>query len=295
MRKYEITECPEFEQLEALVAGKLPADEAEKISMHLQQCGDCRELYESIKELGTDYIDDVTEKINAKIDKRAAVINGTKKSVVFTLSKYAVAAAIVGVGIFGVYKLSDKTQPTVTDSAVAVSEQEDNQEVAVIEEQNVVAEESVQVKSNDKKPDISWEDEVSYAKRSGNNRHEAQVVSDNTVTLRGTDSKEVTEQLTRSTKVKNVDVEKINSKLASATKFMSEGEFFDAKDELEDILNQDPENQIALKKLGICNMNLKYYNQAINVFKRIKVSDTIEKREIDGYIKTCTENLNKGK
>ena len=286
-----ILTCPDFEDIEKLLRGELSQKKRIEVLEHIEKCSDCKEIYETLKELGVEQVQEASERINQKIDKRAQSISHKKKNTkVFSFFKYAAAAAVVGLAYFGIKNL--KSDPETTFSGtVAVNDDEPNTSPA----QEILSEEE------SKTPQIN-EEEVITSSPSKENSIEKKETKEKVIPVK-TRTQEPTpekEELTRGGKIipvtrtlqeGNVDTAKINSKMAKAIKLMQQEEYFDAKEYLEDIINLIPQDHKALKNLAICNFKLKYYRQAVSIFKKLKPKNEEEKLEIEKYIEECTQNL----
>lgn len=281
--------CPSFEELEKLANGELTAARASELKSHIASCSDCRDFYDGIKELGTDFIDSAAADINERIDLRVEQLSRPKKSIVLKFTKYAAAAAIAGLAVFATYKLADNKpaesagEVAIVDSVADEPKQESKEAVTLPAEEIAVQPE---VKKEEK---AAMHSEAVAGKESTSSEG---YVADSEIILRGRADQDVSGQLqnTRGWS-KPVDASKFVEKIKSADSFILSGDYFEAKDALEDVLNEDPNNYEAYKKLGICNMKLGYYSQALDNFNHLMPQTQAEKDEINGYIKVCKQNI----
>ncbi len=287
-----ILTCPDFEDIEKLLRGELSQKKRTEVSEHIEKCPDCKEIYETLKELGVEQVQEASERINEKIDKRAQSVSPKKKNTkVFSLFKYAAAAAVVGIAYLGIKNL--KSDPETTFSGtVAVNDDEPNtstptQEIVAEEEPKTLqVNEDEVITSSPSKENTIEKKEIKEKKTPEKPKTQTPAIEKEEITRGGN-----VVPVTRTLQDGNVDTAKINSKMAKAIKLMQQEEYFDAKEYLEDIINLIPQDHKALKNLAICNFKLKYYRQAVSIFKKLKPKNEEEKLEIEKYIEECTQNL----
>lgn len=289
--------CPDIEKLEKLAQGKLPDNEAAAIRQHLSGCSNCRDLYEALQEVDNDFVDSALPEINSRISLRAEQIKTNKGKVVKMIVKYVAAASIAGVCAWGISNVADSDQYNNDFSLVQedVKETPNNSDEASSQNQLVVeksekTEETAQQTTNANNESTSQKKNQMPVENVPSKRSDPTKTTEPEIVVRGGESiKGGNMGRTRSTI--SVDTIKVNKLMSAAMILFEGGEYYEAKEAFEDILNEDPNNNKAIKCLAICDFNLKYYSQALQNFKRVKPSSTKECREIDDYIEECNKNI----
>lgn len=294
--------CPDIESLEKLAQGKLPDDQAVEIRQHLSECSNCRDLYEALQDVDNDFVNSALPEINSRISSRAEQIKSNKGKVVKMIAKYVAAASIAGVCAWGISNIDDKGNSNNDFSLVQEEEvktPQKNDEASspnqpIIESSEKKEEASQPTTSNDTKESTSVSQKKNQVpvENVPSKRSEPSKDSETEIVVRGGESvKGVNTGRSRSTI--SVDSIKVNKLMDAAMILFEAGEYYEAKEAFEDILNEDPNNNKAIKRLAICDFNLKYYSQALQNFRRVKPSSTKECREIDDYIEECNKNIKK--
>ncbi len=91
---------------------------------------------------------------------------------------------------------------------------------------------------------------------------------------------------------KVVNTDKVEKLMVDAVRFYDEGNYTVAKAVLERIVDEDPGNNDAVKKLALCDFYLHNYGQSLKNLRRVVPKDEKERREIEGYIDECFKHMN---
>jgi len=275
--------CPSCEQLEQLAFGKMPMCEQQEMLDHISNCRECRDIYEAFKEADPVSVDAAEREIGSRIDARISQLRSGKSSgrVIKLVAKCAAAASIVGLGIWAVNNM-DTGKSVMDDNAVAYTDFEGKADdaVDVSDAGNIEAPSRMSMNISDRKCDVHNDDNtpVIRAAESGSE----------VLTCGGAASTVIPQAQVPKTKVDNAMV---SAMLNDASQLIVKGEYLDAKDIVEDALNQDPDNNKGLRLMGICNLNLKYYSNAISCFRKVKPATKAEAEQIANYIKECEDHL----
>ncbi len=289
MTTFNITNnnCISVELLEQLAHGNVPIDRQQQMMDHISHCRDCREIYEAFKQADAEAVDRAEREIGALIDERVSMTKAEKPAgrIIKLVAKYAAAASIVGIGIWGFIKIDSGKYSLHNDSEAYLD-----------------VDESWRDATEDIKSEVADASDAPVNRSlkigAGNSK-----VDDNTPVLRNLDD-ESDKIVTRGNNQKSalpshssqqirIDEAKVSQMISEANQLLVSGEYLDAKDILEDAINQDPKNSKALRLLGICNLNLKYYSNAIDCFKKVKPASKAEAEQIANYIKECEEKIMK--
>lgn len=123
----DIEHCLTFVQFDDYAKGRLAPEEMEALRQHMEKCPDCRDIYEALKELDEEYLTEAITELDTRIDSRAEAIRTedtvedkrpAKGSVIKAVFKYAAAAAVAGLCIWGASRfVADNAHPggTVAD------------------------------------------------------------------------------------------------------------------------------------------------------------------------------------
>ncbi len=98
--------------------------------------------------------------------------------------------------------------------------------------------------------------------------------------------------ITKPNSEKTVDTDKVEKLMVDAERFYNEKNYTVAKAVLERIVDEDPSNNNAIKKLAICDYHLGNYGQSLKNLRRVVSKDEQERREIEGYIDECLKHVN---
>lgn len=276
--KSNVENCIGLEDLQAYADGTLDSFARASVKAHLDKCPICADIYEGLQIAAQQNInvDLETEKLNTRIsdivDKKQ---HNKRPTITVVLSALAVAASIAAVYLVfnGVNKSQNINEidvvaehnPNTTEPNLPQPEEPDNtsdnaQNVA----DNPVKPSQPEAKSDDKPL-------VQPAQPSNPNE---------SVVLRGGDSEKDNKSMPPET-------------LSAINKLISAGEFFDAKDILEDILNDYPDDYNAHYCLGVCNVNLGYYQPALNTFERIENVSDLDQFAVKYYKALCLIHLDR--
>ncbi|MCQ2973270.1 MAG: zf-HC2 domain-containing protein [Bacteroidales bacterium] len=281
--------CISIDALEQYVNGTLSESQKNSIDAHIAKCQDCADMLDGLKiaKEADINIDNVVYNINNKVDKivmeKESNNSKSNSSVYYLISAIAVAASIVAV--YFAFNIINNNVDNFSPNDIAVNANSINTEL-----ENNEAIENLDADEIDNSDFISQETEVQskpmMKKSIGFNKPEKKIETSEIVT-RGEGV-----AITKSKSVSNSNAKIPPEQLEKIINLISQGEYFDAKNILEDILNEDPENSEAYKYLGICNLNLEYYKQALNNFDAVNPSSDEEKYEVMYYQAMCYVSLN---
>ncbi|MCQ2250865.1 MAG: tetratricopeptide repeat protein [Bacteroidales bacterium] len=277
-----VSKCPSCEKLEQMAFGTLPEGEHQMVLEHINSCSECRDIYEAFKGYDKKTIDDAEQEIGALVDDRLKHLKEGKPQgrIVKMVAKYAAAASIVGLGVWGFNHMdTGKSGADLSEFSVTIPDAAFDSPDALQEQ--VAINDDVQRKGLDINVGSHREDNTPVIRASE---------GDNTILTRGNESAATVVPNKQKQQVK-VDNEKIQQIVSEANQMIVLGDYLDAKDILEDAINQDPKNSKALRLLGICNLNLKYYSNAIDCFKKVKPASKAEAEQIANYIKECEQKM----
>lgn len=323
-------QCPEIDRLEDYAKGRLSVEEAEAIRQHIEVCADCREIYEAFKEADCDFVTAAVDDINSRIDSRTAAIDGkeNKGRIIKMAIKYAAAAVVAGLCIMYVSKYSDQahnadtvaddiecqdvtgsgmhhrqSEQPATDVQSDINANKPSEEVKQPAEKPAAEPVAVVTNNDSKKPS----DKTTPA--ADNSKQSKPVSGDKKQSGNSTKKENVTKtddlqdefeagmvtrgvSITKPNSDKVVNVDKVEKLMVDAVRFYDEGNYTVAKAVLERIVDEDPNNNEALKKLGLCDYKLKNYGQSLKNLRRVAPKDEQERREIEGYIDDCLKHIN---
>lgn len=311
-------QCPAYEQLEAYVKGILAPEEAAAIERHLQECADCREICDAIKEADADFVDAAIPEINSRIDSRVASMDGKvvaegnnapKGRIIKAVFKYAAAAAVAGLCIWLTPKLvsngnsgsvADDTEihddarrhkqpelPTIGQPESTTPSTQEQEPAAAAEQKAETTSTNTTVSTDSPKRQGKTDAPKTDNSQKQGNATKTDALQDEFeagVVTRGANiAKPNTDNV--------VNTDKVEKLMVDAVRFYDEKDFTVAKALFERIVEEDPSNNDALKKLALCDYNLGNYGPSLKNLRRVTPKDETEKREIDGLIDECLKRI----
>lgn len=299
--KYDL--CPDFTELEQLQQGQVPEPRASQLMEHIRQCADCRDVYEALNEYGTSFTSQIEDQINSRIDARVESVSKTMTGngrIIKMVAKYAAAASIVGLGVWGVVRMGagsssgfDNADFSAVEASAVVplktATEDITQESSTSDDGNS---EDLYLSAPEKKqtatPATKTEPAAPVQSQADKPKTKSEPVAEPV--------EEVSDQgvvlsrgLSVTPSVPKADNPELLQKIADGKALIDSGQYEKAKEIFEDIVDHNPRNSAALKNLGICNMNLGLKRRAIDNFKHVTPANDAEAQEIQQLIDKCKE------
>ena len=342
-------QCLTFVQFDNYAKGRLTDEESAAVRQHIETCSDCREVYEALKDVDVDFLEEATAELTDRIDARVADMerdaamqdnapkqdaapkqdnavkesntiemeNANKGRIVKMVFKYAAAAAIAGVCIWfasryvgnvhtdGNTVADDLVQQDATQGGsrhrqteVPQTETQSNAQTDVAAQPETPASTTNQT-ANPQQPEKTDQTATNTKTQGKTDTPKSDVPqkSDNATKTDALQDEFEAGVVTRGINIakpstdKVANTDKVEKLMLDAERFINEKNYTVAKAVLERIVDDDPDNNEAVKKLAICDFNLHNYGQSLKNLRRVTPKDETEKREIDGLIDECLKRI----